>query len=292
MIFCERVQLQEKSVSPILTVLVFALYAVAAAAGLISMFRSRRLTVSVMVGALFVGFALHTAGFLFLVARTRSIPVRSFYDIINFSLWIVALVAISVDRLYRMPALSVCLLPLLVVFSCAAMLFAHRPAATSSDMDALWLALHTIPILAGFACFSVGFAASLLYLGQEHRLKLKALGPLLGRLPSLEVLDRLARRATLAGFPIYTVGLLLGFAWAKVGNRPIVMMPPDPTVLASVLTWVLYAMLTHVRLAQITHGRRVALLTVFSFALILLLFLAASLLGRFHPASAAAILLQ
>jgi len=284
-----------------LGLVILVLYAVAAASAVASTFPAlisrlgdrasegfRRRSITLMRMSLFSGFALQSIALAVIVVETRNIPISNLYETILFSLWLVAVVAIFVDRFYRSAPLNTFLLPLLVLLSIGALLMANRKTVAPRELNTLWLGLHIVPILAGFACFALSFTASLLYITEEHWLKVKSLKSFLARLsgegiPPLEALERIAKRATVVGFPLYTFGLILGFLWAKSGASALSLWPPDGTVVAACITWVLYFALVHVRLAEISHGRRIAYLTVIAFVLVMLLFLAGFMLGRFHP---------
>src|SRR5258705_9112765 len=73
-----------------------------------------------------------------------------------------------------------------------------------------WLFAHIAMIFTGYAALFLSFAASLLYLLQEHRLKSKKPAGITLRLPALEVIDEIGYRSLLLGFPFMTLGLVAG----------------------------------------------------------------------------------
>jgi len=229
------------------------------------------------------GFAIHTLVLIVHAFRYGGIPIGRPSETVLLSLWCIALVGLFVGWCYKLTALSAYILPVLVVFSAGAVALAQRGCEVPEGLNTLWTALHTIPIFLGFAFFAIGFAASILYLTQERRLKSKLFEPLIARLPSLETLDRAARMSTLIGFPLYTLGLILGIVWAKSGSAVALGWPPDAIIVVGIVTWVVYCVLVHVRLAEITHGRKVAYLTIAGFILVIAAFLGSFAFGRFHP---------
>jgi len=121
----------------------------------------------------------------------------------------------------------------------------------------------------------------LMYVLQERQLKSKSLGTMYHRLPSLEFLDGLGHRALLVGFPLLTIGLVTGAlhaqaAWGRV-------LTWDPTLVLSLLAWLIYAGLLQARLTGGWRGRKAALLAVVSFCALLVTFVGVSVLvGRPH----------
>ncbi|MEW6357689.1 MAG: cytochrome c biogenesis protein CcsA [Planctomycetota bacterium] len=266
----------------ILPILAAIFYAVGTALAVAGVRHPQRLRQG-LIRALFIcGFAAHTLVLIVHAVRYGGIPVGRLSETVLFFLWCIALVGLFVACYYKLTALSAYLLPLLVVFSAGAAALARRGDQAPEGLNALWSALHAIPIFLGFAFFAVGFAASILYLTQERRLKSKLFAPLIARLPSLETLDRTAKRSTLIGFPLYTLGLILGIVWAKSGSAVALGWPPDAIIVVGVVAWAIYCALVHVRLADITHGRKVACLTIAGFVLVIVVFLGSFVFGRFH----------
>jgi len=269
----------------VLAILAVVLYAAGTVLALSGVRHPQKLHRRLIDGTFIAGFAFHTLLLAVHAVNRGGIPIGVASETVLLFLWCVALVGIFVACFYRLTVLSAYILPVLVVFSVGAVALSRRGGAMPEGLNRLWTALHTIPIFVGFACFTVGFAASLLYLTQEHRLKSKLLEPLVARLPSLEALDRAARRSTLIGFPLYTLGLILGIVWAKSGSTVSLGWPPDAVIVVGLITWIVYGVLVHVRLADITHGRKVAYLTIAGFVLVIAAFLGSFAFGRFHPGS-------
>ena len=132
-----------------------------------------------------------------------------------------------------------------------------------------WLPVHVTLAVLGNAVFALAFAASLVYLFEEGRLKAKR-PPRTGRLfPSLEKLDDLNYRLLAWGFPLLTLGIVSGaiwahFAWGRFWSW-------ESRELASLVTWSLYAILLHGRTVG-WRGRRAATLTIVGFAVLIVSF--------------------
>ena len=142
--------------------------------------------------------------------------------------------------------------------------------------DRFWGAVHGLLLLLAAVGVSVGFLASVMYLVQARRLRAK-LNPLGGiKMLSLERLEAMNRRAVNLAFPMLTGGLLLGavllrqyhdFAdnWFSV------------KVLGTVGLWLVFLVLLYCRYATQVSGRRLALLTLVAFMLMVLV------LAAVHP---------
>ena len=140
------------------------------------------------------------------------------------------------------------------------------------------ITLHTWCSLMSYAAFLVAFIAGLLFLIQERQLKRKTMGLLFRRLPSLERLDRANFLAISAGFGLLTVGATSGFIEAALLRGR--WWTGDPKEYLTVLLWGGYLTLWVLRRRATLRGRRVALLSVAGFTLVLLTFWGA---GRIVP---------
>ena len=133
------------------------------------------------------------------------------------------------------------------------------------------LPIHVTANLLGVALFSLAFGAATLYLVQERLLKEKRIEGLFQRLPPLDALDRAEHRFLLAGFPMLTIGILIGTLWA----RQIEMGGAADILRAAFgyITWLLIAGVLLLRAAAGWRGRRAAYGTIagFGFAVLVLI---------------------
>ena len=228
------------------------------------------------------GFVLHTAALAVLAARSGNIPVNNVFQSFVFLLWCLALVGLVMDGVYKLPAAGAFLLAALALLALKGVYFVGDEAELPREITLLWQLAHIVPIFLGFAAFGLAFVLSLMYLVQQRQIKSKAAGALLDRLPSLEVLDRASGIAIAWGFPLLTLGILFGLVWLRSQHLLLDAPHRDPKVLGGFATWLVYAVVLHLRLRVRLHGRRIALLTVASFLLVLVTFSGGFFVGGRH----------
>jgi ABC-type uncharacterized transport system permease subunit len=115
----------------------------------------------------------------------------------------------------------------------------------------------------GDALFLLASGAAVLYLVEEKRLKQKRAASVFGRLPPLDALDRAEHRLLLTGFPLLTLGIITGTAWAhriETGGSAEVAR-----ALFAYGTWVLFAGVLILRALLGWRGRRAAYGTIAGF---------------------------
>jgi ABC-type uncharacterized transport system permease subunit len=144
------------------------------------------------------------------------------------------------------------------------------------------IAVHRWCSWLSYAAFLTAFVAGALFLLQERQLKHKRMGWLFRRLPSLGSLDRLNFLAISAGFGLLTIGATSGFIeMARLRGQ---WWIGDPKEYATVALWGAYFVLWVLREQAVLRGRRVALLSIAGFVLVLGTFLGAGrLLPSMHP---------
>ena len=137
-----------------------------------------------------------------------------------------------------------------------------------SDIEPLVPALQNAPLLTihvgmaviSYGIFATSFAAGVAYLiqGQTDRF---------AWLPSHKVLDEVAYRAVIIGFPIFATMIILGSWWASIAWSR--YWGWDPKETAALVTWLTYAVYLHARNQRSWAGRPAALLLVVGFGMVL-----------------------
>ena len=143
------------------------------------------------------------------------------------------------------------------------------------------IASHAAVLFVGYLAFFIAVVTGLLFLIQERRLKLKS--PKLFASPAipLEVLDRANLLSLIVGFALFTFGAFQGLLLAR--HNWGAYFTADPKEIWSGLTWGAYATLLVLRLARGFRGRRMILLSVMSFILVIFTFVGVNyLVGGKH----------
>jgi ABC-type transport system involved in cytochrome c biogenesis permease subunit len=86
-------------------------------------------------------------------------------------------------------------------------------------------------------------------------------------LPSHKVLDEVAYRSVIFGFPIFATMIILGSWWASIAWSR--YWGWDPKETAALVTWLTYAIYLHARNQRAWAGRPAALLLVVAFGMVL-----------------------
>jgi len=223
-------------------------------------------------------FGFHS---LFLLARifeTGRMPILGCHEFLSFFSWVMAGIFLILQFRTRTVVLGAFVSPVVLLL----MIYASRGLGAAVSMPAV-LQGHLVPVhvflaVSGEALFALASCAGAMYLLQNRFLKHKKARRISSLLPSLGELDRINHFCLLWGFPLLTLGLLVGAFWARVvwGSS----WQWDPKQVWTLAVWGTYAVLLHQRLAIGWKGHKPAVFSLLAF----LFFLAAFLVGKnFFP---------
>ena len=180
----------------------------------------------------------------------------------------------------RYPIRSIAFLPTGIGFFLLAYAFTlpHQisPLVPALDNPPL-LTLHVSMAMLSYGIFAVSFAAAVGYLIQSRDNRV-------AWLPSAKVLDEVAYRAVIIGFPIFATLIILGSWWASIAWGR--YWGWDPKETAALVTWLIYAVYLHARNQRGWAGRPSALILIVGFAAVLFTYLGGNLFfGGLHTYS-------
>jgi cytochrome c-type biogenesis protein CcsB len=242
-------------------------YAVAGVAYLIFLVRQKGYSHLVGSLSLVAGFLCHGA---MIVARANAMditPVTNMAEGFSFMAWLMVGTYLILDWIYRLPAIGAFVTPLALTITVSALLVPGRLDDQPVALGLPGLLAHVTVAFLGMAFFAVAAGVAVMYLLQERQLKGKKFGFVFSRLPSLQILDEINRRLVLWGFVLLSVTIASGafFAKARWGQY----WSWDPKETLSLVAWAIFAGLIQARLLAGWRGRRVAMLTMAGFAILI-----------------------
>jgi ABC-type uncharacterized transport system permease subunit len=211
------------------------------------------------------GVALHATHIVVSSYVWHVCPVEG----VHFALSVIAMLACALYLVmrtrYRIDVVGAFVAPLALTFLLASFFV---PAEPDARIKGAILPFHILANLLGVACFTLAFAAAVVYLMQEKRLKRKRIEGIFQRLPPLDALDRAEHRFLLIGFPLLTIGILTGTIWAARveagGNIDVARAA------LGYVSWFLFAAVLLLRAAAGWRGRRAAYGTIAGFTFTIL----------------------
>ena len=228
---------------------------------------------SLAAAGLCIGLVLHSVGLVLRWMETHQtgygyVPLSNMYESLIFFSWTIVLIYLILELKYRQKIIGVFVTPFAFLAIALTSIIPGVDARITPLVPALqsnWLAIHVITCFFGYAAFAVSFGISILYLIRDR--KEEAAAGLSKRLPSTSILDEVNYKSIVIGFPMLTLGIVTGAAWANYAWGTYWSWDPKETW--SLITWFVYAAFLHARFTRDWRGRKAAILSIVGFVAVL-----------------------
>ncbi len=261
--------------------LALSLYILSAGGYLVFIFRQNTRAVQGAVWVIRLGFLLQSVSLILRTASLGQLPILNLAEALCFFAWAVVGVYLLLSVRFNIPALGAFVAPLAALMILVSLLFPSKPLIVAPIFKSVWLSMHLGTIFMGYGFFALAGVAGGMYLIQEHQIKAKHTGGVYRRFPSLNALDTLNYYSLTMGFPMITLGIIFGAAYAELSLGRYWRW--DPKEVWSLITWLIYAALLHQRLTVGWRGRRAAILSIAGFLVLCFTFLGVNfLLPSYH----------
>ncbi|MFA7062086.1 MAG: c-type cytochrome biogenesis protein CcsB [Pedobacter sp.] len=206
-------------------------------------------------------------------------PLSNLYESVVFFSWTIILIFAFIDIKYRYRVVGAFVVPFALLGMAWAQLGLNNgieplvPALQSN-----WLLYHVITCFLGYAAFAVACGISIMYLikaTNEEGASTVSAGGIMAMFPPIKVLDDLNYRAIMIGFPLLTLGIITGAAWANYAWGTYWSWDPKETW--SLIVWFVYAAFLHARFTRGWVGKRAAWLSIIGFAATIFCYLGVNL---------------
>jgi cytochrome c-type biogenesis protein CcsB len=251
-------------------------------------FRSKKLG-SLAVISTWVALTLHTIAILARWIESYRLgfghaPLSNMYESLVFFSWCITFIYLLWEVKLKTRIVGAFAMP----FAFLTVAYAALSPGVSDRIDPLipalqsnWLHAHVITCFLSYASFAVSCGVSVMYLLKARREKPgRPEGGMLSLFPTLESLDTLIYKTIAVGFPLLTIGIITGSAWANYAWGAYWSWDPKETW--SLITWIVYAVMLHARSVRGWRGRRMAWLALAGFACVLFTYLGVNFLDSLH----------
>lgn len=254
------------------------LYLLAATLLALSLARSDRRLPGIATWTTAVAALAHCGALLAYWSRWNELPLVGLGPSLSVLALLIGLGSLAVATLGRTGPLGLVLVPVVAALVGVSAAVGVEPSGEPLAFRGIWFSLHVVLALLGYTALTVAFAAGLMYLMQFRELKNKHFGAIFRFFPPLDTLDRMGKRALVAGLLTLTPALVVGWAWAERFWRPATPGNPPvtatPQVIWGVLTWVLLVAALLSRAGGGRRGYRGALASVVAFVVVVLAYVA------------------
>ncbi|MBM4278068.1 MAG: c-type cytochrome biogenesis protein CcsB [Deltaproteobacteria bacterium] len=234
--------------------------------------QSRKLG-TISTSLLGMGLVIHSVGLVFRWLETHRtgygyVPLSNMYESLVFFSWTIVLIYLMLEFKYKEKIIGVFVTPLaFLTIAIIAIIPSINPNITPlmPALQSNWLTIHVTTCFFGYAAFAVSFGISILYLIRDRKGGQRE--EMAKWLPSLPILDEINYKSIVIGFPMLSLGIITGAAWANYAWGSYWSWDPKETW--SLITWFVYAAFLHARITRDWRGRKAAILSIVGFAAVL-----------------------
>jgi HemX protein len=209
----------------------------------------------------------HLAYLVALTVQWRQFPAATVSQALSIVAFAVAVVYVFVEWRGRARSTGFWMASLVFFFQLLSSVLTRPNPPDRAIFHDPFFAVHVSLALLGYAAFVVGAGYAFLFLQLYRDLKAGRFSTFYGKLPPLEVLERMMLGALFIGFVALTGAVVIGAVWAQ--RQHYHAWWEDPKILFTLATWVLYAAALLLRRLRRWQGRQMALASLAGFGAIL-----------------------
>jgi len=222
---------------------------------------------------LIIGLVIHSVGLVIRWLETHQtgygyVPLSNMYESLIFFSWTIVLIYLILEWKYQQKIIGIFITPFAFLAIALTSIVPGINAKITPLMPALqsnWLTIHVTTCFFGYAAFAVSFGVSILYLIRGRKIGQQEVES--KWLPSTAILDEINYKSIVIGFPMLTLGIVTGAAWANYAWGSYWSWDPKETW--SLITWFVYAAFLHARFTRDWKGKKAAILSIVGFAAVL-----------------------
>ena len=159
------------------------------------------------------------------------------------------------------------MLPVVVLLFLSGTLLYAQAQPLQPALQSYWIVIHVSAAIVSSGAFMFAGVASILFLLRKRYENSGRLANFAARLPSGEALDRMAYRATVIIFPVWTFAVVAGAIWAEAAWGR--FWGWDPKETCSFIAWIVYAAYLHARATAGWRGSRAAWVNIIGLAVMI-----------------------
>jgi cytochrome c-type biogenesis protein CcsB len=244
----------------------------AAVAYTVNLVRQGRWTGCLATGLVAITWSLLTAGLVRRGLAAGHWPLTNRYEFALCFVWAIVAVYLLLEISWRERRAGPFVLAVALLVGTYAI---NRPTDEQAIVPLLpalrsvWLQVHVLTAGVGYGAFGVAAGLGLMRLFHREGAE---------QWPPAAEIERTMERAMVLGFPWLTLSILTGAIWAQ--NAWGRYWGWDPKETWALATWLWFLLILHVRPLRRWRGRRLAVLTVVGFGVVLFTFVGVSWLVR------------
>jgi len=204
----------------------------------------------------------------YVVARTILLhhpPITSLFEILSLIAFTISVAYAYIELRTRNRETGYFILILPFFFQLVSSIFIKDQTEVPPILQSYLLGFHVSSAFLGYAAITISAVYGFLYLMLYHDIKSNQFGVIYKRLPNLEMLERMSFTATVFGFVLLSIAIVVGIIWLPKAVQN--FSYTDPKLFGTFAIWVIYAVGLAAKKLAGWQGRRIIVLSMFGFAI-------------------------
>lgn len=203
---------------------------------------------------LFVTLLIHTIYLVLWTIHFDHPPITTKFEIYSVLAFCIGFSYFLIELSTDIRATGTFILAISIIFQVISTLFIEDVIDVPEVLKNRLLGLHVISALCGYTGVTISAVYALLFTIQYKKIKLNQFGLVFNRLPSLELLEKLAVSSVMVGFALLTIAILIGTIWLPSAFPDFSYL--DPKLLATGVVWLFYGSGLIVRFTSGLYGKK------------------------------------
>jgi cytochrome c-type biogenesis protein CcsB len=199
------------------------------------------------------------------------IPLSNQFESMVFFAMVIVITYLAMEFKYKVKTMGAFVTPfasILLAMTTITDSFSNEIQPLIPALQSNWLTYHVITCFIGYAAFAVSCGVSIMFLVKDRgQSKSEDQGKFVKLLPEKKILEDVNYRAIAVGFPMLSLGIITGAAWANYAWGSYWSWDPKETW--SLITWFIYAAFLHARFTRGWRGKKIAVLSIVGFIAVL-----------------------
>ncbi len=230
-------------------------------------FRSVQIAEATKTPLLVVTLLVHGLYIIIRAVEFHHPPITTVFEILSLIAFTITLTYSYIEVRTKIKSTGYFILVLPFFFQLVSSIFIRELAEVPPMLRSNLLGFHVLSAMLGYAAITIAAVYGFLYLMLYHEIKSSQFGVIYKRLPNLEMLERMSFTATVFGFVLLTIAIIVGIVWLPQAFEN--FSYADPKLVGTLVIWMIYGIGLSAKQMAGWGGRRIMVFSVLGFAVAL-----------------------
>jgi ABC-type transport system involved in cytochrome c biogenesis permease subunit len=227
-------------------------------------FRSNKLAERLAPYFLYATLLSHACYIIIRTLEYSHPPITTIFEILSLIAFAVIFSYSYIEIRTRSKMTGYFILMLPFFFQTISSIFIKELTVIPPILRSYLLGFHVTSALLGYAAITISGVYGFLYLMLYHDIKSSHFSVIYKRLPNLEILEGMSFTATVLGFILLTIAIIVGLIWMPQAVEK--FSYADPKLIGTIAIWIVYAIGLAAKKIIGWQGRRIMVLSLIGFA--------------------------